>query len=183
MTQRPFEIPSWAPVAALAVLVVWAASIWWMVANLETGGDTSALHDGVNTLQGEMETLATRVDALSSEVSRLLDERAALLDRVDDLEGQALVAAAQAEAVDEEPAVEEHPLYTAGRDLYNCRAFASWDEAQEALRVNGPGDPNHIDTNGNGIACEDIKFGTTTASPPPAATPVATATQQGITAE
>ena len=41
-----------------------------------------------------------------------------------------------------------------GKDLYNCDAFLSQAEAQAVLRVN-PRDPNRLDTNRNGIACED----------------------------
>lgn len=181
MTQRPFEIPSWAPVAALAALLVWAVSIWWMVANLETGGDTSALEGGVSTLQGEVALLATRVDALSDDLTALAEERDALSARLDELESAAILAFVDtaADSEDDATADEQHPLYTAGQDLYNCRAFASFEEAQEALRVNGPGDPNHIDSNGNGIACEDVRLPSTTAS-----TSTSTTTQtQGITVD
>jgi len=48
--------------------------------------------------------------------------------------------------------------FTNGADRYNCTSFASQAEAQEALTVNAPGDPNRLDMNGNGVACEDITY-------------------------
>jgi LysM repeat protein len=50
-----------------------------------------------------------------------------------------------------------HSLSTNGQDLYNCASFGSWEEAQAVLEANLPGDPNLIDTNGNGIACEALR--------------------------
>ena len=50
-----------------------------------------------------------------------------------------------------------HPLSTNGQDLYNCASFGSWEEAQAVFEANLPGDPNLIDTNGNGIACEALR--------------------------
>ena len=192
MSQRPFELPSWAPVAALAAIVVWAVSIWWMVANLDTGADPG-LREGVTTLRTDMEALASRLEALTTEVDGLREERAALMGRVADLEAGALVASVATEEPAEEAhddALDAHPLFTDGADRFNCRHFTSYEEAQEALRVNGPGDPNRIDTNNNGKACEDFKYATATApsTAAPAAstsastTPGAGQAQQGIAA-
>ncbi|RJQ09478.1 MAG: hypothetical protein C4558_06240 [Dehalococcoidia bacterium] len=47
---------------------------------------------------------------------------------------------------------------TNGADRYNCTSFGSQAEAQEALAANAPGDPNRLDMNGNGVACEDITY-------------------------
>ncbi len=165
MTQRPFEIPAWAPVAVLAALLVWAASMWWMVANLETGADP-AVRQGVNALRDDMDGLASQVATLTDEIEGLQQERAALFERLEAVEHDALVAAvavqeaaeAEAAAAAADEAVEEHPLFTAGKDRYNCLHFSSFEEAQDALRVNGPGDPNRIDSNGNGVACEDFTY-------------------------
>lgn len=41
-----------------------------------------------------------------------------------------------------------------GRDLYDCRDFLSQAEAQAVLRGE-PSDPNRLDGNRNGVACED----------------------------
>jgi len=41
-----------------------------------------------------------------------------------------------------------------GADLYNCDTFDNQAEAQAVLRAD-PSDPNRLDTNRNGIACED----------------------------
>ena len=48
----------------------------------------------------------------------------------------------------------ESPWYTDGQDLWSCHNFASFEEAQEAYRANLPGDPNLIDGDRNGVACE-----------------------------
>lgn len=47
-------------------------------------------------------------------------------------------------------------LDTAGVDLYNCRNFASWEQAQAVYLASGPGDPNRIDTDRDGTACESL---------------------------
>lgn len=49
-------------------------------------------------------------------------------------------------------------FFTNGADRYNCTSFGSQAEAQEALAANVPGDPNRLDMNGNGVACEDITY-------------------------
>ena len=55
-------------------------------------------------------------------------------------------------------------FFTDGADRYNCRHFTSAAEAQEALEVNGASDPNRIDTNENGLACEDFTYASNTAA-------------------
>jgi hypothetical protein len=183
MTSRPFTIPSWVPLAAIVAVVLWAVSIWWMVATLPaSASSTTTVEEGVSILADDMSTLAARVDELADEVATLREERDTLLQRVADLEGPATTGDAMGVMGDVFPGEEmgltalaadvtTHPLYTAGKDKFNCRAFSSYEEAQEALRVNGPGDPNKIDTNRNGIACEDIKFATPKATPTPTAPP------------
>jgi hypothetical protein len=53
------------------------------------------------------------------------------------------------------PAVE----YVANsRDLYNCRDFDLWEQAQVVYETNFPGDPNHIDMNQDSVACETLKY-------------------------
>lgn len=49
-------------------------------------------------------------------------------------------------------------FFTNGADRYNCTSFTSQAEAQEALAANAPGDPNRMDMNANGVACEDIAY-------------------------
>ena len=49
-------------------------------------------------------------------------------------------------------------FFTNGADKYNCTSFGSQAEAQEALSANAPGDPNKLDMNANGVACEDISY-------------------------
>ena len=48
-------------------------------------------------------------------------------------------------------------FFTDGRDRYNCRDFDSWEQAQAAYEANLPGDPNNIDMDRNGIACEALR--------------------------
>jgi hypothetical protein len=47
--------------------------------------------------------------------------------------------------------------FTDGRDRYNCKDFDSWEEAQAAYEANLPGDPNKIDIDRNGTACEALR--------------------------
>jgi hypothetical protein len=47
-----------------------------------------------------------------------------------------------------------HAWVVPGHDLYDCVDFLSQAEAQGALRAD-PSDPNYLDSNRNGIACED----------------------------
>lgn len=47
--------------------------------------------------------------------------------------------------------------FTDGRDRYNCKDFNSWEEAQAAYEANLPDDPNKIDIDRNGIACEALR--------------------------
>jgi hypothetical protein len=178
MNQRPLPIPSWAPAAAMAGLVVWAVSIWWMVATLPTGGDTGTVEQGLSIIASEVERANATIATLSGEVAALQEERHELLARVADLEARRPLSGAFEMSVDDEAegaataeddgdiAVEDHPLFTNGEDRYNCRDFASFEEAQEALRVNGPDDPNRIDMNRNGIACEDFRYPTPAAPAP-----------------
>ncbi|GAA2663675.1 hypothetical protein [Streptomyces lunalinharesii] len=42
-----------------------------------------------------------------------------------------------------------------GTDAYDCSDFASQADAQAVLRF-GPADPNHLDDDGNGVACPDL---------------------------
>ena len=56
------------------------------------------------------------------------------------------------------------PAPTQVPDLLNCRDFPTRAAAQAALDAD-PSDPNNIDTNDNGIACEDFLFAGETAVP------------------
>jgi len=187
MTQQSFAIPSWAPLAAAAAILVWAVGIWWMVATLPAAAGNTDDAAEAAALRIDVGLLTLSVETLTDERDQLLEERAALELRIVDLETAlaSSLAAATATSEDEDldgaaedanEDVTQHPLYTHGADRYNCRDFRSFEEAQEALRVNGPGDPNRIDMNRNGIACEDIRYPAATPTPsaptaPPAETP------------
>jgi hypothetical protein len=49
------------------------------------------------------------------------------------------------------------PIVTDGSDLYSCHHFDSWEQAQALYEANLPGDPNRIDGDSNGIACEKLR--------------------------
>jgi len=49
-----------------------------------------------------------------------------------------------------------NPLNTGGADRYNCADFAAWRDANAAFQANRPGDPNGLDTDGDGIPCENL---------------------------
>jgi hypothetical protein len=58
-------------------------------------------------------------------------------------------------------------------DQYDCASFGSQESAQVELDSD-PSDPNNLDSDGNGIACDDYPYGTSgsvTASTPPPSTP------------
>ncbi|MCK9495974.1 MAG: hypothetical protein M0R75_10845 [Dehalococcoidia bacterium] len=168
MTQRPLTIPTWAPAAAAIGFVVWAVSIWWMVATLDTAGDTGAIEDALDAVAAELESADAQIEGLGGQVAALEEERNALVARIDGLESRSAGSpvAFQLSGADAEDdttvgdaEAEASPFFTDGADRYNCRDFTSMAEAQEAFEVNGPDDPNRIDTNRNGQACEDFKYG------------------------
>lgn len=195
MTQRPLPIPPWAPIAAGAAFVVWAVSIWWMVATLPAG-DTRPVEDAVDVLAGQLESTNGTIEALAAQVADLEAERDALARRVEEIESLRSVPAAATstdeeagEATEDATADEgDTPIsasgtssrfFTNGADRYNCRDFTSHEEAQEALAVNGPDDPNRIDMNRNGLACEDFVYPSASAAAP---APAATAGSQSVEA-
>lgn len=81
-----------------------------------------------------------------------------------------IVVTAPVHAQDEAPATDElppgyvrlpsgatfnpRPFVETGRDLYNCPNFPSQEQAQAVLRAD-PRDPNRLDADRDGIACEN----------------------------
>jgi excalibur calcium-binding domain-containing protein len=57
------------------------------------------------------------------------------------------------------------------QDVLNCSAFSSQAEAHQNLRAN-PGDPNGLDRDRDGIACEDLPAPKDTNPVPRAALPL-----------
>lgn len=182
-------LPRWLPAAAAVAFIAWAVTIWWMVATLPAGasGPDPVLTDviaEVDRLNGEIEALTQQLAALEATpppaVTVPASEPAPALDIP---EGDLDAVASETASVEATPAVSRY--VTDGKDRYNCRDFSSYADAQEALRVNRPGDPNRIDMNANNEACEDFAYpdrprgtapATATATPRPtaAATPTAT---------
>jgi hypothetical protein len=60
------------------------------------------------------------------------------------------------------------PAY-AQEDQFDCASFGSQESAQAELERD-PNDPNDLDPDGNGQACEDYSYGTTSSSPAPTTT-------------
>lgn len=134
-----WQAPRWLPVAAVIATVVWGVSIWLMVAGLDpVSATTTAPTEEIAALQA-------RVDGLTKDV-------AALQDRV----ATARTASTPTPAATPNAALAR--FVTGGDDRYNCSSFQSQAESQEALAANAPGDPNKIDMNGNGVACEDYTY-------------------------
>lgn len=52
-------------------------------------------------------------------------------------------------------------------DQYDCASFGSQESAQVELDSD-PSDPNNLDTDGNGIACDNYPYGTSVAASTPA---------------
>lgn len=56
-----------------------------------------------------------------------------------------------------QPNATPNPAYhTAGRDLYDCTDFSTWEEANQVYQANLPGDPNRLDNDNDGIPCESL---------------------------
>ncbi|GMU41330.1 MAG: hypothetical protein AMXMBFR23_21960 [Chloroflexota bacterium] len=178
----PMTLPRWLPAAAALAFIAWAVTIWWMVATLPAGASEpdTALADviaEVERLNGEVEALTQQIAALEASPAPVATPAPSPAFETMDVDTASLAASpSDAEAT---PAVS--PFFTDGKDRYNCRDFSSYADAQEALRVNRPGDPNRIDMNGNNEACEDFAYpdrprGTAPSTPTATATPRATAT-------
>lgn len=182
----PMTLPRWLPAAAALAFIAWAVTIWWMVATLPAGATESdpVLADviaEVERLNGEIETLAQQLAALQA-AAPVAAPTPTPPRASEASEETADATASDVPAAEATPAVSR--FFTNGQDRYNCRDFATYADAQEALRVNRPGDPNRIDMNGNNEACEDFAYpdrprGIALPAATPAAsaaTPVATAT-------
>ncbi len=203
--------PKWLPAALVGGVVLWGASISWMVAHV--GGGSGNPEDAVGVTD-EVAVLRAKVDSLSQQSSALSADRDALAKRVLALESRPTLATAAAtpaavatvmpSAFKPEPApapatapaaaanaddtsysiprfgywrtadptatavtpIATGPtarFFTNSADKYNCTSFTSQAEAQEALAANAPGDPNRLDMNANGVACEDITYASGTA--------------------
>ena len=55
-------------------------------------------------------------------------------------------------------------------DQYDCASFGSQESAQAELERD-PSDPNNLDPDGNGVACDDDSRSTTSSAPPSSASP------------
>ena len=69
----------------------------------------------------------------------------------------------------------------AQEDQYDCPSFGSQESAQAELERD-PRDPNNLDPDGNGQACEDYDYGSTnSASPSSSASPATTSSPESTT--
>ena len=48
------------------------------------------------------------------------------------------------------------PLHTGGADAFNCGGFSTWRAAQDVYEANLPGNPNKLDQDNDGVACEGL---------------------------
>ncbi|PKN77901.1 MAG: hypothetical protein CVU47_12995 [Chloroflexi bacterium HGW-Chloroflexi-9] len=181
-------LPRWIPAAAALAFIAWAVTIWWMIATLPASGsesapvEMSAVVTEIDRLNGEIATLAQHVADLQA-AGVPLDGAApgtapaAALALPDDVVEATTAATDDADTPDVAAEADAVSLFfTNGADRYNCRDFSSYADAQEALRVNRPGDPNRIDMNNNNQACEDFAYpdrprGTAPGATVPTATP------------
>ncbi|MDA1241396.1 MAG: hypothetical protein O2798_11245 [Chloroflexi bacterium] len=157
------NLPRWLPAVAIVSFVLWAVTIWWMVATLPAGASSTPPPE-VDALVAEVQRLSAEVARLDAYITQLRDERDGLLALITQsralADNDSTASTFDGAAPEEDGATEPDVslLFTDGVDRYNCRDFATYADAQEALLVNGAGDPNRIDMNQNGIACEDFRY-------------------------
>lgn len=182
------QLPRWFLPAAGGAFALWAVTVWWMVASLESPNEAQAnaaaasavsiVEDEMATLRAEIVTLTSTVDGLGDQVASFEQERQTLTSRVQELEADATtMAAAVVATVDDGMTIESleallfagpepgeeftinviDPWFTDGKNLYNCSDFESQVQAQAAYEANLPGDPNYLDGDKNGRACEQLK--------------------------
>ena len=207
MTQM--QLPRWFLPAAGGAFALWAVTVWWMVASLESPNEAQAnaaaasavaiIEDDVAALRAEIAALTSTVAGLGDQVASSEQQRQTLASRVQELESapaatvmstdpdgaaatvmstdpdgdtvivmSAVPDAATIESLQDlllagpEPDAEFtmnviDPWFTDGKNLYNCSDFESQVQAQAAYDANAPGDPNYLDGDKNGIACEQLK--------------------------
>ena len=155
-----YQWTRWLLASAVAATALWVGGVLWLIA---TPSNDAAAADRSATLQldAELRELGIRVGELSSTTEWLDGREASLNGRIDGLSEQLQALSGRLDSaittLEALTAPTPHPLSTKGQDLYNCASFGSQEEAQALFEANLPGDPNHIDTNGNGIACEDLR--------------------------
>ena len=195
MTQK--QLPRWFLPAAGGAFALWAVTVWWMVASLESPNEAQSnaaaataaamIEDDVAALRAEIAALTSTVAGLGDQVASSEQQRQTLASRVQELESAPAAAvmstdpdgatvivmsavpdAATIESLQDlllagpEPDAEFtmnviDPWFTDGKNLYNCSDFESQVQAQAAYDANAPGDPNYLDGDKNGIACEQLK--------------------------
>ena len=159
-----YQWTRWLLVSAVAATALWNGAVLWIIVTPSSEA-TAADESATQLLEVELRELSVRVGELSSTTEWLDGREASLNGRIDELSAQLEAlsgrldsAVTTLKALTAPTAVPTpHPLSTNGQDLYSCASFGSREEVQAVFEANFPGDPNHIDTNGNGIACEDLK--------------------------
>ena len=159
-----YQWTRWLLASAVAATALWIGGVLWLIATPSSDA-TAADQSATLLLDAELRELSIRVGELGSTTEWIDGREASLSGRIDGLSEQLQAlsgrldsAITTLEALTAPPPVPmPHPLSTNGQDLYNCASFGSREEAQAVFEANLPGDPNHIDTNGSGIACEDLR--------------------------
>ncbi len=155
-------------------------------ANAAAASAVALVEDDMAALRAEIASLNTTIDGLGDQVASFEQERQTLTSRVQELEASAAATVMSAETDDTttvmsaamdgaaieslqelllagpEPGEEFtinviDPWFTDGKNLYNCSDFESQIQAQAAYDANAPGDPNYLDGDKNGLACEQLK--------------------------
>jgi len=148
----------WLLATAVAATVLWIGGGLWILAS--PSEDASAADElAVEDIRAELRELTSRIAELSSTVEWLESREPLSGERVDELSARLDDAFAMLVELTAAPEPEPtpYPLSTNGEDLYSCASFDSGEEAQAVYEANLPGDPNHIDTDNDGIACEKLQ--------------------------
>lgn len=168
--------------AIAAAVVLWAVASVFLLSRASSGVfDSAALEVQLTAVEEQLAAVDERIEALSVDV-RALDQ--SVLAAVEGATAQitAAVAAGTAAgsgitfplpggettppaagtagtpatpgAAASPPVVANPALVTDGQNLYNCSDFTTWRDAQDVYEANLPGDPNLLDIDHNGVACE-----------------------------
>lgn len=176
------QLTRWLLAIAVVVSGIWIAAVAWTMTSPQAdaaGSDEPLIAD----LRAELDRLAAEVAELRSTLdgpegeatpsATAADPEDTDEDVSDDVTEAANTVTATATEAPEpvtvtptpepvtaagtlEPIAGWRPLDTNGENLYSCYDFATWQEAQAVYEASLPGDPNYIDTDHDGIACERL---------------------------
>ncbi len=174
------QLTRWLLVMAVVVSGIWLTAVVWTITSppADAAGPDEPL---IADLRAELDRLAAEIVELRSTrdgpegEATPFGSTADPANTDDDVAGAAATvtatAAEEPEPVTVTPTPEPvtapvtqesiagtdwRPLDTNGENLYSCHDFETWQEAQAVYEANLPGDPNYIDSDNDGIACERL---------------------------